>query len=136
QIRAGTRLYKWTHRPLFGEHGISPWWFFVESRRLPSGTAADGLRVSEQRARRLQKPHREFARVGGAVSEEFGNRMEQMLLIQLTQPVYGFAGTVSAQPEFAKERRDLQNVFLIGGACQVWIPGLQKTHLQQIPVEA
>ena len=47
---------------------ISPWWSFVEARTLPSGKFVEGFRVAEERARRLGKSHREFARSRAAIS--------------------------------------------------------------------
>jgi hypothetical protein len=131
-----TRLYRWTNRPLVGPHGISAWWSFVESRRLPSGAVVDGFRISEERAHRLGRTHREFARSRAAISDEFRNTMTDLLLVQLTTKVWGFAGQASGQPEFSRERADLQNVFLIGGAQQLWIPNLTALDVQVIPASA
>lgn len=126
------RLYRWSNRPLLGSHGISPWWSFVDSIRLPSGTLAEGFRIAEERARRLGKTHREFARARAAISDEFRNTMTNLIVVQLTTEVWGLAGQASGQPEFAKDRSDLQNVFLIGGAYQVWIPNLTVGHLAEV----
>jgi hypothetical protein len=130
------RLYRWTNRPLVGPQGISPWWSFVESRMLPSGAVVEGFRISEDRARRLGRTHREFARSRAAISDDFRNTMTELLLVQLTTDVWGFAGQASGQPEFARERTDLQNVFLIGGAQQLWIPNLTALNVQVIPALA
>jgi hypothetical protein len=67
-LSSGTGLYKWTDRPLVNANRISPWWSFLESRLLPSGTMAEGFRVSEERAARLKRPHREFTRARAAIS--------------------------------------------------------------------
>jgi len=135
-IAPPARLYRWTNRPLVGPKGISPWWSFVESRMLPSGAVVDGFRISEERARRLGRTHREFARSRAAISDEFRNTMAELLLVQLTTEVWGFAGQASGQPEFARERTDRQNVFLIGGAHQLWIPNLTPIHIKVVPVLA
>ncbi|NOT26821.1 MAG: hypothetical protein HOP16_12045 [Acidobacteria bacterium] len=133
-LSAPTGLYKWTDRPLVNANRISPWWSFVESRRLPSGTMAEGFRASEERAARLKRPHREFARARAAVSGQFGNSMTNLLMIQLNEPAWGFVGQASGQREFADEERDLQHVFLIGGAMQVWVPNLEPRHVTAVPV--
>jgi hypothetical protein len=62
--------------------------------------------------------------------------MTHLLVVQLTTEAWAFAGHVSGQPEFAKERADLQNVFLIGGAAQVWIPNLTARDVQELPAGA
>lgn len=127
------RLYRWSNRPLLGPHGISPWWSFVEPIRLPSGAFAEGFRVAEERARRLGKTHREFARARAAISDEFRNTMTNLIVVQLATQAWGLAGQASGQPEFAKDRADLQNVFLIGGAWQVWIPNLTARDITEVP---
>jgi hypothetical protein len=135
-LKAGERLYRWSGRPLQDGGRISPWWSFVESRRLPSGVVADGFRVSEERARRIGSSHRQFAQRRAAISEEFGNAMTNLIVAQLINDAWALAGQASGQPEFAKERRELQHVFLIGGACQVWIPNLSARDVQQLPALA
>jgi hypothetical protein len=133
RLATRTHLYKWTDSPLNQGGHISPWWSFVESTQLPSGVIADGFRVSEERAKRIGRTHREFARSRAAISGQFNNRLSNMLLVELSVPVWGFAGQASGQPEFARDQPELANVFLIGGACQVWIPGLTPLHVKSIP---
>jgi len=134
-LPARVRLYKWTNRSLSDDIGrISPWWSFVESTRLPSGTIVEGFRVSEERAARLQRSHREFARARAAISEQFGNTMTDLLIVRLILPAWGFAGPASGQREFADHRTDLQHVFLIGGAHQIWVPNLTLRHVTTVPV--
>ena len=130
-LRPGSKLYKWTNRTLGGPH-ITPWWSFVESTRLPSGIVADGFRVSEERAARLGRTHREFARSRAAISGQFKNNLSNLLVIQLKVPVWGFAGRCSGQPEFDDEQKDLSHVFLIGGAFQVLIPNVALDHVTQL----
>lgn len=129
------QLYKWTNRPLLGTHGISPWWSFVESTRLPSGAMAEGFRVAEERAARLGKTHREYARVRAAISDQFENSMSDLLVVTLNEEVWAFAGQASGQREFKDELEDLRNVILIGGAWQVWVPGLTLRHVTALPVK-
>src|SRR5215813_3836308 len=122
-LAARSHLYKWTDNPLIQGGRISPWWSFVETTQLPSGVMADGFRVSEERAKRIGRTHREFARSRAAISGEFNNRLSNLLVIELSVPVWAFAGQASGQPEFARNQPELGNVFLIGGAHQVWVPG-------------
>src|SRR5262245_46278208 len=133
RLSARTHLYKWTDSPLNQSGHISPWWSFVETTQLPSGAIADGFRVSEERASRIGRTHREFARSRAAISGQFNNRLGNLLVIELAVQVWGFAGQASGQPEFAKDQPELSNVFLIGGAYQVWVPGLTPTHVKAIP---
>jgi len=123
-LNASTQLCRWSSQPLVDGKGISPWWSFVESTRLPSGMIVDGLRVSQERAQRIGKTDREFARTRAAISGQFRNTMTHLIVVRLVRDVWGLAGQASGQPEFAKQRVDLQHVFLIGGAHQVWIPNL------------
>jgi hypothetical protein len=97
-LKPPVRLYKWTNRPLLGAHGVSPWWSFVEARRLPSGATVDGFRVAEERARRLGKTHREFARSRAAISDQFGNTMTHLLVVQLTTEAWAFADMSAGNP--------------------------------------
>jgi hypothetical protein len=131
-----THLYKWTDGPLDQGGRVSPWWSFVETMQLPTGVVAEGFRVSEEGARRIGRTHREFARSRAAISGQFNNRLSDLLVIELAVPVWGFAGQASGQPEFARNQSDLANVFLIGGAFQVWIPGLTPLHVKSIPAMA
>lgn len=130
-FRARTQFYKWTSYPLVGAKGITPWWSFVIRTQLSNGLVAEGFRNSETRARRLGVTHTEYQRVRAAVSEKFHNSMENLLLVQLNVDVWGFAGSTRAQQEF--ENPTLDNVYLIGGKCQAYIPNLTSVHLHQIP---
>ena len=107
-LTAPVRLYKWTNRPLSDGARITPWWSFVETTRLPSGAHAEGFHVSEERAKRLGRSHREFSRSRAAISDQFDNTMSTLLLVQIRQPVWGFAGQASGQREFAEPPQSLQ----------------------------
>ncbi len=133
-IAARTRLYKWTNRPLSDGSRVTPWWSFVESIRLPSGMLAEGFRVSEERAARHWEITSRLARARAAISDQFGNTMANLLLVELKVPVWGFAGKASGQPEFADDRPEFRHVFLIGGTHQVWVPELKPQHVTAIPV--
>ena len=132
-LKPPARLYKWTNRRALAERDLSPWWSFAETTPLPSGAIAEGFRIAEERAHRLQRSHREFARSRAAISDRFGNTMQHLIVVQLTTPAWGLAGQASGQPEFAEARGDLGHVFLIGGAYQVWIPNLTRRHVQEVP---
>jgi len=94
----------------------------------------EGFSVAEERARRLQKTHRDYVRARVALSGEFGNAMAMLLMVVLVVPVWGFAGQASGQPEFAKKFRDLQHIYLIGGAYQLWIPNLTYSAVRVLQV--
>ena len=130
-LRPGTKLYKWTEYPLEGGDSITPWWSYVIQTTLPSGRVAEGFRTSEERALRLGVHHREYQKAREAVSGKFRNSLENLLLIELTAEVWGFAGPAAGQPKF--ENPNLANVYLIGGKCQLWIPSLTMAHLHEIP---
>jgi hypothetical protein len=134
RLNAGTHLYKFTDRPLVPGRPVTPWWFPVEQVRLPSGAIAEGFRTSEERARRIHRSHREYARARAAISERFGNSMTNLLIVALKVPVWGFAGIAGGQPQFPEEQVDAQNVILIGGAHQLWIPGLGYSDVRQVSV--
>jgi hypothetical protein len=127
-LPAGTRLYKWTEYPLFTGKGITPWWSPVDSIVLPDGTLMEGFRVYQERAERLEVTHREFSRIRSAVTRQW-NTMSRLLWIELTEAVYGFAGSVFGQ----LEDQGVDNVFLIGGSYQLWIPNLTAAHVREIP---
>ncbi len=133
QVNAGRQLYKWTTYQLLKEP-ITPWWSFVESTRLPSGAMAEGFRVAEERARRIGRSHREFARARAAISDRFDNSMSDLLVVTLTEPVWAFAGQASGQPEFKADEAERRHVFLIGGAWQLWVPNLTLRHVTALPV--
>jgi hypothetical protein len=45
---------------------------------------------------------------------------------------FAWVGQASGQAEFGKEHADLQHVFWIGGAYQVWIPNLTSQYVHEI----
>jgi hypothetical protein len=141
-LATGVELYKWTDLewtdPKYDSYmgTITPWWSFVKSTRLPSGAVADGYRVSEERAGRIGRTHREFARARAAISGEFSNALTNLLVVQLRVPAWGFVGQASGQPEFVRWRKELSHVLLIGGAWQVYVPNLTRTNVTHVPVTA
>lgn len=129
------QLYRWTNRAVVEDHAPA-WWSFVDSTRLPSGALAEGFRMSEERASRLRRPHRELARARAAISDQFDNSMRELLIVRLNAPAWVFVGQASGQPEFGDKRPEFDNVFLIGGAYQVWAPNLERQHVTVVPVDA
>jgi hypothetical protein len=129
-LRQGERLYKYTDQTSLPPEKITPWWSFVESRRLRSGLQADGLLRTKELAGRLDRSHRDYQQVRAAISERFNNSMRNLIFAELRVPVWAFAGRASGQPEFKSAA--LSNVFLIGGAAQVWIPNLTIAQIHQV----
>lgn len=121
-IADGTQIYRWTDHRL--EPGpVRPWWSFLESRRLADNEIFDGFRLREERARRIGKTHREYARARLALSERFNNDMTLVVIATLKVMVWGFCGKVAAQPEFAD--KGAEHILFIGGSYQLWIPRLE-----------
>jgi len=134
-LRDKTQIYRWADFREGKDGKVSPWWSFVESKRLPDGEVFDGFRVREERARRIGKTHREYARARLALSEKFKNNMTFLFLARLKVSVWGFYGKVKAQPEFQAEAA--KHILFIGGSYQLWIPKLTYSdHLQdESPVQ-
>jgi len=123
-----TKLFKWT-QSITGPRGISPWWQLLESRRLANGSECPGIRELQFYAGRVQVNDRDYARARLAVSEQW-NRMTNAVAIELVNGAWGYIGKAAGQ----LENRDISNVFLIGGAYQVWIPGLVATDIRRISI--
>jgi hypothetical protein len=130
-LAPGRKLFKWTDYPLVNNGRITPWWCFVERTGLPSGSVAEGFRDSEMRAHRLGVSHRKYQGVRAAISEKFNNKLENLLLAEITTGVWGFAGVTRGQAEFKDPK--LANVYLIGGRGQLWIPNLTDADIREIP---
>jgi hypothetical protein len=124
-LPAGTELYKFTDRTisLSSDH-ISPWWSAVE----PIAPGDTGLAELGVRAERLNVLPKDFARARSAVTKQW-NPMSQLVLIRTTIPAFCFIGRCSAQlvDETASH---LRNVVFMGGAWQVYLPNLNRSHLQ------
>jgi hypothetical protein len=118
-LQPGTRLYKWT-KSIFGARGVTPWWFFLESRVLTNGVRCPGLRERQKYANRLNVSDRDYHRVRGAVTKQF-NTMATPICISLTTGAWGYSGKAAGQIE----DQDIPRVFLIGGDYQLWIPNLE-----------
>jgi hypothetical protein len=130
-FKPSTKLYKYSSYPLIGPNGrITPWWTLVEKIKLPSGRVAEGLRGSTDAAYRLNISLPEYEKYRAAVSEKFGNTLDEFLLIALKDGAWGFAGPASGQVAFKDPA--LSNVYLIGGKIQVWIPNLLQAHVLKL----
>jgi hypothetical protein len=127
-LTTGTKLFKWT-QSITGSRGVSPWWQFLEQRRLPSGADVPGLREMQIRAARLGAHDRDFTRSRLAVTEQW-NKLTRCPAIELLRGAWGFVGKAAGQ------RKDLSDpqVFFIGGDYQIWIPGLTATDIKQISI--
>jgi hypothetical protein len=110
-LKPPIRIYRWSSRRLSAAQGISPWWSFFESIRLPSGALVDGFRVSEERARRVGRTHREFARARAAISAGFGNTMTELIVVQLLKEVWGLAARLAANRNSPKSRLNCNTCF-------------------------
>jgi len=122
----GTKLFKWTHSITTGK-GVSPWWQFLISRRLPTGGICPGIREMQEWASRLKVHDRDYARVRAAVTEQW-NRMTTPIAIELARGAWGYIGKAAGQ------LRNLHDpgVYFIGGEYQVWVPGLIANDITQI----
>lgn len=127
-LGAGTKLFKWT-QSVTTPKGVSPWWQFLESRRLANGATAPGVRELQEYAGRLGVHDRDYARVRAAVTEQW-NKMTNAVAIELATGAWGYIGKASGQ---LKDER-VSNVFLIGGEYQVWVPGLIATDIRRISI--
>ncbi|HEY4360985.1 MAG TPA: hypothetical protein VGN17_08450 [Bryobacteraceae bacterium] len=125
RLDTGTKLYKWTSHGLVVP--VTPWWSFVDSQILSNGSRVAGFREVEERAKRLGRAPRDFARVRSAVTKQW-NGMNRLVWIQLRTPAYGFAGKALGQ----KEDETVENVYLIGGEYQLWIPNLTLQHVHKV----
>jgi hypothetical protein len=125
-LEPGTKLFKWT-QSITTRNGVSPWWQFLESRRLASGATVPGIRELQGYAARLGVHDRDYARVRAAVTKQW-NRMTNAVAIQLVKGAWGYIGKASGQ---LQDERVL-GVYLIGGEYQVWIPGLIANDTRQI----
>lgn len=127
-LTPGTKLFKWT-KSVTTARGVSPWWQFLESRRLVTGSVCSGLREMQTYARRLQAQDRDFARTRFAVTHQW-NPMTRPIAIELAIGTWGYIGKCAGQLRDSAE----PDVYFIGGEYQVWIPGLRMADIRQISV--
>ena len=119
----GTELYKFTDRAL-GLGIITPWW----SSARPLDSKDPGIDGVFQRAKEMGITPARFARVRSAVTAQW-NDMSQFQRIRLTRAIYGFVGVCSNQ---RIDQHAPANVVFIGGAWQVYIPGLRRSNVTLI----
>ncbi len=124
-LEVGHELYKFTQYPLANGDRITPWWSSV----LPLTAEDTGLQKLIERSDVLGVNPAEFARARNAVTQQW-NSMTGLLIARLKMPVYGFVGRVSHQA--FDLTKGYENVVYIGGAVQVWIPGLTLQHINRV----
>jgi hypothetical protein len=126
-LPAGFRLYKFTqyaaHRTAF-DGAVTPWWSSVD----PLDASDPGLAGTLERAERVGSSPNEFARARAAVTLEW-NAMTNLERVRLISPVWAFVGRCRTQrlSVSTDERTGAMlapNVYLIGGAWQLFIPNL------------
>jgi hypothetical protein len=127
-LTPGTKLFKWT-QSITNPRGISPWWQFLESRKLGTGSVVPGIRELQTYASRLHVHDRDFNRTRLAVTEQW-NKMTNAVGIELTDGKWGYIGKASGQRKDAHE----PNVILIGGEYQVWVPDLHPNDIRRISI--
>ena len=125
-LEPGTKLFKWT-KSITTPRGISPWWQFLQSRRLATGAICPGIQEFQEYASRLGVHDRDFARVRAAVTEEW-NTMANPVAIELVNGAWGYIGRAAGQPK----SKAVPGVYFIGGEYQVWVPGLVADDIRQI----
>jgi hypothetical protein len=117
-LTPGTKLFKWT-KSIVTPQGISPWWQFLEARRLATGANVPGIREMQTYADRLGVQDRDYSRARLAVTKQW-NKMTNAVGIELLGGKWGYVGKAWGQ---LKDKTD-SGVYLIGGDYQVWIPGM------------
>jgi len=117
-------VYKFTDSALVGSGRITPWWAPVE----PYGEDA-GLQARLGLARHLGADPGDLMRVVGAVSESWGNKMNNLLKAELLTSVWCFWGQCSMQPRRADGKGQTKN--LPGYAWQLYIPNLTANDIRQ-----
>jgi len=127
-LTPGTKLFKWT-KSITTPRGISPWWQFLEARRLATGASIPGVRELQTYASRLGVHDRDFNRTRLAVTEQW-NKMTLAVAIELVRGAWGYVGKASGQH---KNENDA-GVYFIGGEYQVWVPGLLANDIRQISI--
>jgi len=111
-----TKLFKWT-KSIVTPKGISPWWQFLEARRLATGANVPGIRELQTYAARLGVHDRDYNRTRLAVTKQW-NKMTNAVGLELLRGKWGYVGKASGQ---LKDATDI-GVYNIGGEYQVWIP--------------
>jgi hypothetical protein len=138
RFEAGDCVYKWTEfstlvNPKTG--GVSEYWFPWSSFKIGS-REIPGFKELRMRHRNrdggVGRPQ-QFARVLGAVTEQW-NDMSSLMKAQFLKPVWGYVGAAAGQRKFndPKHPTEQDNIFFIGGACQVVIPKLTSEWIKKL----
>ena len=134
-LRGGAELYKLTGNSLVDDKGrITPWWNLADTTkvRLDDGRCivVEGRDAIKARSKGLATTEEAFARSRSAVTQQW-NTMSGVLRVRLNVDAYGWFGRCAAQmvkepgkPADDDERKEAAKVVWIGGAYQVYIPGL------------
>jgi len=112
-LSAGDQLFRFTSLPdgsfagneIFG----SPWWY-----------AQTTFNAIVRAANRTGSSIVDAARSGLAVTTSWNPTMDWLVIIELTQPIYAFAGAARSQPVSGNDRSAL----FIGSLDQLYVPGL------------
>jgi len=127
-LAPGTRLFKWT-ASITNPRGVSPWWQFLEARKLATGATIPGIRELQTYATRLGAHDRDYNRTRLAVTQQW-NKMTRAVAIELVNGAWGYIGKTAGQ---RKDANDPQ-VFFIGGEYQVWVPGLTPNDIRRTAI--
>ena len=127
-LTPGSKLFKWT-KSIMTSRGVSPWWQFLEGRRLSTGANVPGIRELQTYATRLGVHDRDYNRTRLAVTEQW-NKMTNAVAIELLRGAWGYVGKASGQ---RKDETDA-GVYFIGGEYQVWIPGLVANDIKAVSI--
>ena len=104
-LEHGTKLFKWT-KSITNARGISPWWQFLEARRLATGANVPGVRELQTYASRLGVHDRDYNRTRLAVTEQW-NKMTQAVAIELLRGL----GDMSAKPQASAKTLTMRMCF-------------------------
>lgn len=124
-LPAGRLLYRFVDHvdvPLGG--APSPWWFSID----PLDARDPGLLGSLVRARRAGVALSEYMRARGAVTNQW-NGMTSPVIARLHAPAGALAGECAHQ---RIDENEPKHVVFIGGAWQLYIPGLGASMIDRI----
>ena len=108
-LAPGEHLYKFVSLPIVRQRILeSPWWI-----------RAKNFDELQTRARRLQKPVAELARLQMAIAMQWNPGMDTLYMIVLAAAADGWEGRARTQPVSVGDR----TVLFTGGGRQLAIPG-------------
>ena len=76
---------------------ISPWWMFLEPRRLRTGAKVPGVRELQAYAAHLDVHDRDYGRSRVPVTEQW-NKMTNAVAIETLRGTWGYVGKLQASP--------------------------------------